>query len=91
MIQINNTVGSPCVGRRQSGHPHRIFTADCLWLRDSSVVAEIFGAEAGPDRAVWVVLSAFQVALLGDVDGVAGRAQEDALGKALSEGTWKIT
>ena len=54
------------------------------------MVAEIFGAEAGPDRAVWVVLSAFQVALLGDVDGVAGRAQEDALGKALSEGTWKI-
>ena len=63
------------------------FTADGLWLRNSSVVAEVFGAEAGPDGAVGVALGALQAALLGHVDGVVGRAEEDALGKALSERT----
>ena len=86
LIQIN-TVVSPCVGWSQSGHPHRIFTADGLWLRNSPVVAEVFGAEAGPDGAVGVVLGALQAALRGHVDGVSGRAEEDALRKALSERT----
>ena len=71
----------------RSGHPHRIFTADGLWLRNSSVVAEVLGAEAGPDCAAGVVLGALHVALLGHVDGAAGRAEEDALRKALSEST----
>ena len=87
IIKQINTVESPCVGLI-FGHPHRIFTAaDRLWLLRSSVVAEVFGAEAGPDGAVGVVLGALQAALLGHVDGVAGRAEEDALRKALSERT----
>ena len=82
-----NTVVSPCVGWLHSGQ-HRYFTAgDRLFLLKSPVVAEVFGAEAGPDRAVGVVLGALQAALLCHVDGVAGRAEEDALRKALSERT----
>ena len=86
IIQIN-TVVCPCVGLVLVIRPHRIFTADGLWLRNSSVVAEVLGAEAGPDCAAGVVLGALHVALLGHVDGAAGRAEEDALRKALSEST----
>ena len=65
-----------------------IFTADRPRLRDSlAVVAEVVGAEAGPDGAVGVVLGALQAALRRHVDGVVGRAEQDALREALSERT----
>lgn len=65
-----------------------IFTADRPRLCDSlAVVAKVVGAKAGPDGGVGVVLGALQAALRRHVDGVVGRAEQDALGEALSERT----
>ena len=76
-----------------------IFTADRLWPRNSSfaavsvsvaaVIAQVRRAEAGPYRAVGILLGALQVALGSHVDGIVCRAVEwEAPREALSKCTW---
>ena len=70
-----------------------IFTADRLWPRNSfavaAVIAQVARAEAGPYRAVGILLGALQVALGSHADGIVCRAVEwEAPREALSKCTW---